>query len=105
MASHSWIGRWFQRAETLKTTSDANRQAFYLYVLATAGEDVGADLDELFDTTRNLLDLYAKALMLPHTPQSAATAIRISCFQTSTTASFSAQPARIGKTRCLTGTT
>ncbi|MCO5198691.1 MAG: Ig-like domain-containing protein [Anaerolineae bacterium] len=60
----AFVDRALVSAETLKTTSDANRQAFYLYVLATAGEDVGADLDELFDTTRDLLDPYAKALML-----------------------------------------
>jgi uncharacterized protein YfaS (alpha-2-macroglobulin family) len=59
-----FVERALVSAETLKTTSDANRQAFYLYVLATAGEDVTKDLDDLFDATRELLDPYAKGLML-----------------------------------------
>ena len=47
----------------LGDASEANRQAFFLYVLAEAGDDVAADADELMDEHRALLDPYAKALL------------------------------------------
>ncbi len=43
---------------------DANRQAFFLYVLAESGHNVQEQLDELFDAHRGLLDPYAKALLI-----------------------------------------
>ncbi len=47
----------------LGDASEANRQAFFLYVLAEAGDDVAAEADELVGEHRALLDPYAKALL------------------------------------------
>ncbi|WP_374688799.1 alpha-2-macroglobulin family protein, partial [Promineifilum sp.] len=47
----------------LGDASEANRQAFFLYVLAEAGDDVVADADELVAEHRALLDPFAKALL------------------------------------------
>ncbi|HEY1409550.1 MAG TPA: hypothetical protein VF434_11435, partial [Promineifilum sp.] len=47
----------------LGDASEANRQAFMLYVLAEAGEPVTQEVDALFDEHRALLDPYAKALL------------------------------------------
>ena len=43
---------------------NANRQAFFLYVLSESGHNVQQQLDELYDAHRGLLDPYAKALMI-----------------------------------------
>ncbi|MBP9501097.1 MAG: Ig-like domain-containing protein [Candidatus Promineofilum sp.] len=43
--------------------SAANRQAFFLYVLAQAGKNVVDHADELLDEHRALMDPYAKALL------------------------------------------
>ncbi len=43
---------------------EANRQAFFLYVLAESGKNVGEDADALFESHRGLLDPYAKALLI-----------------------------------------
>lgn len=53
-----------QNPARLDNASAANRQAFFLYVLAENGEDVVADVDALFEAQRGLLDPYAKALLL-----------------------------------------
>jgi uncharacterized protein YfaS (alpha-2-macroglobulin family) len=47
-----------------RNPSEANRQAFFLYVLAELGVSVSAELDALFTGARGLLDPYAKALMI-----------------------------------------
>ncbi|CUS05059.2 putative Alpha-2-macroglobulin domain protein [Candidatus Promineifilum breve] len=47
----------------LGDASEANRQAFFLYVVAQAGEDILEDADELVAEHRALLDPYAKALL------------------------------------------
>jgi uncharacterized protein YfaS (alpha-2-macroglobulin family) len=47
----------------LGDASEANRQAFFLYVLAEAGTDVTEDADALVEEHRALLDPYAKALL------------------------------------------
>ena len=47
----------------LGDASEANRQAFFLYVMAVAGDDVADDADELVAEHRALLDPYAKALL------------------------------------------
>ncbi|MCI0397315.1 MAG: Ig-like domain-containing protein [Chloroflexi bacterium] len=50
-------------ATTLNEGYEVNRQAFFLYVLAEAGEGQPADLDDLFTEHRALLDPYARALL------------------------------------------
>ncbi|MEZ4515816.1 MAG: MG2 domain-containing protein [Chloroflexota bacterium] len=47
----------------LNDASDVNRQAFFLYVLAEAGNNISGDADELVGEHRTLLDPYAKALL------------------------------------------
>ncbi len=50
----------------MRSTSagEANRQAFFLYVLAESGKDMGDEADALVDAHRGLLDPYAKALLI-----------------------------------------
>ena len=43
---------------------EANRQAFFLYVLAESGKDMREEADTLFESHRGLLDPYAKALLI-----------------------------------------
>ena len=43
---------------------EANRQAFFLYVLSESGNDVREEADTLLDNHRGLLDPYAKALLI-----------------------------------------
>lgn len=50
--------------DRLANNGDANRQAFFLYVLAKQGENVAAQLDQLFTQKRELLDPYARALLI-----------------------------------------
>lgn len=49
---------------TFNLAQDANRQAFYLYVLAELRVPVAAELDELVAEARDLLDPYALALVV-----------------------------------------
>jgi uncharacterized protein YfaS (alpha-2-macroglobulin family) len=51
-------------ADKLADTSAANRQAFYLYVLAELKQVDSGRVGELYEQTRDLLDPYAKALLL-----------------------------------------
>jgi len=59
----SYLRRQLQNPESLDNASAANRQAFFLYVLAEHGSDMVADADALFAAQRGLLDPYAKALL------------------------------------------
>lgn len=43
--------------------TEANRQAFFLYVLAEAGQNVVDEADAMFEEHRALMDPYAKALL------------------------------------------
>ena len=52
-----------QAVNQLGDASEANRQAFFLYVLAEAGDDAADDADALVAEHRALLDPYAKALL------------------------------------------
>lgn len=52
-----------QAVNLIGDASEANRQAFFLYVLAEAGADVKEDADELVSEHRALMDPYAKALL------------------------------------------
>ena len=45
------------------TAFEANRQAFFLYVLAQLDADIVPDLDRLVEENRSLLDPYARALV------------------------------------------
>lgn len=61
-------GRNFLRSklapnERLVNASVVNRQAFFVYVLAEAGQDVSRHADDLFEEHRALMDPYAKALL------------------------------------------
>ncbi|MFN2138551.1 MAG: Ig-like domain-containing protein [Candidatus Promineifilaceae bacterium] len=60
----SYVQRQLDAMEDITDREDANRQAFFLYVLAEAGEDVGSEIDTLVDDHRGLLDPYAKALLI-----------------------------------------
>ncbi len=50
--------------DDLDDAFEANRQAFFLYVLAEAGQSVNDDADELVEEQQSLLDPYAKALLV-----------------------------------------
>jgi uncharacterized protein YfaS (alpha-2-macroglobulin family) len=50
-------------AADLTNTSDINRQAFFLYVLAERDANIGDEVDALFNEQRARLDPYAKALL------------------------------------------
>jgi hypothetical protein len=52
-----------ERVEQVTNAEEANRNAFFLYVLAESGDDVVADADALIAEHRALLDPYAKALL------------------------------------------
>ncbi|HRN67865.1 MAG TPA: Ig-like domain-containing protein [Promineifilum sp.] len=58
-----YLGRQLQDVDQLGNAGEANRQAFFLYVLSETGEDVAGDADELMAEHRALLDPYAKALL------------------------------------------
>jgi hypothetical protein len=60
----NYLVRQLAQPEDFRTAFDANRQAFYLYVLAELGVDVNAELDALFTEARDLLDPYGKGLLL-----------------------------------------
>ena len=49
---------------TVKTKSDANFNAYLIYVLAEAGQDVNSSADALLASGRDLLAPYAKGLMI-----------------------------------------
>lgn len=59
-----YLQRQLQNPARLDRPELANRQAFFLYVLAEAGVDVVDEADALFDEQRGLLDPYAKALLV-----------------------------------------
>lgn len=55
---------WRQVDGDVGDSREANRQAFYLYALALAGEDVTKEADTLVANGRDLLDPYAKAFLV-----------------------------------------
>lgn len=59
----AYIDGQLEPVNRLGDASEANRQAFFLYVMAEAGEDVSDAADELVAEHRALLDPYAKALL------------------------------------------
>jgi uncharacterized protein YfaS (alpha-2-macroglobulin family) len=60
----SYLQRQLEDMEDIADRWEANRQAFFLYVLAEAGEDVLEEVDTLINVHRGLLDPYAKALLI-----------------------------------------
>ena len=58
-----YVQNQLEPVTALGDASEANRQAFMLYVLAEAGEPATQEVDALFDEHRALLDPYAKALL------------------------------------------
>lgn len=60
----SYLFSQLQDPDSLDSASAANRQAFFLYVLAENGRDVVTGVDDLFAAQRGLLDPYAKALLM-----------------------------------------
>jgi len=61
--STSYIQRQLRNAAGLERAWQANRQAFFLYVLAEQGEDIVDEADSLFAEQRGVLDPYAKAFL------------------------------------------
>jgi len=59
----SYLRAQLEPVNLLGNATEANRQAFFLYVMAEAGADVVADADELMSERRELIDSYAKALL------------------------------------------
>jgi uncharacterized protein YfaS (alpha-2-macroglobulin family) len=59
-----YVANRLENPADFRNSTEANGQAFYLYVLAEAGADVAAELDLLFDEARDLLDPYATGLLL-----------------------------------------
>ena len=59
----SYLQDQLQDVDQLGDASEANRQAFFLYVLSETGTDITRDADELMGEHRALLDPYAKALL------------------------------------------
>ncbi len=60
----NYVESQLYRMDEINFFWEANRQAFFLYVLAQSGEDIREDADELFEEHRGLLDPYAKALLI-----------------------------------------
>jgi uncharacterized protein YfaS (alpha-2-macroglobulin family) len=58
-----YVQSQLRNPEKLDNAAEANRQAFFLYVLAEGGVDVVDEADALFAAQRGLLDPYAKALL------------------------------------------
>lgn len=58
-----YVRQQLEPVNRLGDASEANRQAFFLYVMAVAGEDVADDADEMVAEHRALLDPYGKALL------------------------------------------
>lgn len=61
--AEQYIEGQLEPVDDLGDASEANRQAFFLYVLAEAGTVVTGDADALFEEHRALMDPYAKALL------------------------------------------
>ena len=59
-----YLERQLRPMERLPNASAVNRQTFFLYVLAESGVFVDADADELATAHRELLDPYARALLV-----------------------------------------
>ncbi|MCZ2112785.1 MAG: Ig-like domain-containing protein [Anaerolineae bacterium] len=59
----SYVKSQLAGVERLGNATQANRQAFFLYVLAQTGQSTAADADKLVEAHRALLDPYAKALL------------------------------------------
>ena len=59
----SYLRSQLDPVNQLGDAAEANRQAFFLYVMAEAGADVVGEADELLAEHRDLLDPYAKALL------------------------------------------
>ncbi len=60
----NYVGDQLLAMNKINDAWDANRQAFFLYVLAESGKDIREEADTLFDSHRGLLDPYAKALLI-----------------------------------------
>jgi hypothetical protein len=60
----SYLQRQLEDMEDIADRWEANRQAFFLYVMAESGENVVEEVDALVDDHRGLLDPYAKALLI-----------------------------------------
>lgn len=58
------VSRSLKPVGSLNRRGDVNAQAFYLYVLAELDAADPADLDRLFEEHRDLMDPYAKALLV-----------------------------------------
>ena len=59
----NYVSQQLEPVNRLGDASEANRQAFFLYAMAVAGDDIVDDADEMVAEHRALLDPYAKALL------------------------------------------
>jgi hypothetical protein len=59
-----YVRRHLVYIKDLDTTTEVNRQAFFIYVLAESSADMVETANELVEAQRGLLDPYAKALLL-----------------------------------------
>jgi uncharacterized protein YfaS (alpha-2-macroglobulin family) len=59
----SYLEEQLESVNQIGDASEANRQAFFLYVLAQTGQDVVEEADAMVDEHRALMDPYAKALL------------------------------------------
>jgi uncharacterized protein YfaS (alpha-2-macroglobulin family) len=60
----NYVSDQLYRMNEIDFAWEANRQAFFLYVLAESGKNSGEEADALVESHRGLLDPYAKALLL-----------------------------------------
>ncbi len=61
--AQNYVNDQLLRMSEISRADEANRQAFFLYVLAESGRDVQEEADSLYAEHRGLLDPYAKALL------------------------------------------
>jgi alpha-2-macroglobulin len=62
-AAADYVDKQLEPINRIGDAYEANRQAFFLYVLANAGQNVVEDADAMVDEHRALMDPYAKALL------------------------------------------
>lgn len=58
-----YLAKQLESVNRIGDASEANRQAFFLYVLAQTGQNVVEEADAMVDEHRALMDPYAKALL------------------------------------------
>jgi uncharacterized protein YfaS (alpha-2-macroglobulin family) len=62
--AQNYVSDQLYRINEIVSPAEANRHAFFLYVLAESGKSVSDAVDTLYEEHRGLLDPYAKALLI-----------------------------------------